>query len=253
MIELKGMIIIDLFVLAFGAILGSFGALCVVRIPKTESIISGSSHCDNCGRKLKWYELIPIFSYLFLKGRCASCGHKISKMSFVFEILSCLLSLMCYKSYGFSFNYLLILLFIIDLLVISFIDYYHQDIYLKTIIVLAILAIIYRLYNGGEIKDMLIGTLAISLSFAIVNLFKKDSFGFGDVELMAVAGFLLGIRKVLIATYIGIITAGVVAIYLLYLKKTKAKHIAFAPFLSLGIIISLFFGDFLYLVYLGLF
>ena len=163
------------------------------------------------------------------KGRsyCENCYHKL----FWYDLIPIV-------------SYLLIFLIVMNLIVIAIIDYNTMDIYLSTILSLLVLVITYRYLIGMNFVESAIAALLISLTMFIFNFFIPDSFGFGDIELMFVSGILLGIKRNILAFCLGVIIAGLYVSYLLIFKKVDVKkHIAFAPFLVVGIVILLFYGN----------
>ena len=230
-------IIIYLFII--GSVIASFANALIYRIPRQIAIYKGRSYCENCYHKLFWYDLIPIVSYLLLKGKCRYCHHKILINHFVFECFGG-----CLMIFGLSFKMILIFLIVMNLIVIAIIDYNTMDIYLSTILSLLVLVITYRYLIGMNFVESAIAALLISLTMFIFNFFIPDSFGFGDIELMFVSGILLGIKRNILAFCLGVIIAGLYVSYLLIFKKVDVKkHIAFAPFLVVGIVILLFYGN----------
>ena len=230
-------IIIYLFII--GSVIASFANALIYRIPRQIAIYKGRSYCENCYHKLFWYDLIPIVSYLLLKGKCRYCHHKISINHLVFECFGGCLMIFCFYHFGLSFKMILIFLIVMNLIVIAIIDYNTMDIYLSTILSLLVLVITYRYLIGMNFVESAIAALLISLT-----MFIFDSFGFGDIELMFVSGILLGIKRNILAFCLGVIIAGLYVSYLLIFKKVDVKkHIAFAPFLVVGIVILLFYGN----------
>ena len=150
----------------------------------------------------------------------------------------------CFYYFSLSFEMILIFLIVMNLVMIAIIDHNTMDIYLSTILSLLVLVIIYRYLVGINFVAIFIAALLISLIMLVFNLFIPNSFGFGDIELMFVSGILLGIQKNILAFCLGVIIAGIYVSYLLIVKKVAMKkHIAFAPFLSVGIVVSLFYGN----------
>ena len=228
-------IIIYLFII--GSVIASFANALIYRIPRQIAIYKGRSYCENCYHKLFWYDLIPIVSYLLLKGKCRYCHHKILINHLVFECFGGCLMIFCFYHFG-------LFLIVMNLIVIAIIDYNTMDIYLSTILSLLVLVITYRYLIGMNFVESAIAALLISLTMFIFNFFIPDSFGFGDIELMFVSGILLGIKRNILAFCLGVIIAGLYVSYLLIFKKVDVKkHIAFAPFLVVGIVILLFYGN----------
>ncbi|OUQ07694.1 hypothetical protein B5E92_06830 [Erysipelatoclostridium sp. An15] len=215
-----------------GACFGSFFNVVIYRLPLNESIMKGRSYCPNCYHQLLWYDLLPIISYLCLKGRCRYCLKKIRISHLVIEVIGGILFVYCFYQYVF---YKMIIVYFISmlLLVIALIDLKTFNIYDITIFILFILTIIYRLLTSFDILDMIAGSLVISSLMMGINIFIKDGFGIGDIELMFVSGILLGFNNIIIAFMIAIITGGIYSLFLLLLKKTTMhSYIPFAPFLT---------------------
>lgn len=233
-----------LFLFIIGSCFASFANVLIYRIPKNISFYKGRSYCEFCHRKLCWYDLIPIVSYLLLKGKCRYCKSHISITHLLFECLGGFLILLCEYRFGYTLEMFLVFFIVMILLVIAVIDFKTMSIYLSTLLILFFLAIGYSCLNEVSIDEMVYGSLGISSLMIIVNLFVPTSFGFGDIELMFISGMFLGWQKNIVAFCIAVITGGIYASYLMCNKKTtKQKHIAFAPYLALGIILSLFYGN----------
>lgn len=250
--SLDALIYIYLFII--GSCVASFANVAIYRIPKRDSIAKGRSYCENCHTNLSWYDLMPIVSYLWLKGKCRYCHNPISIKHVLFEALGGLLFMLCFYRFGVTMETIIVFVIVMVLMVIAVIDYQTMDIYLSTIITLLILVIIYQGFVQMNIMTLLIGALCISIPMFILNLIIPSSFGFGDIELMFVSGLLLGWQNNLFAAFVGIITGGIYASYLLLSHKVEAKgHIAFGPFLIFGIITALFYGTSIINWYLSLF
>ncbi|MGN1406177.1 MAG: prepilin peptidase [Erysipelotrichaceae bacterium] len=245
---------IEFFCFLFGAVTFSFAGVCIDRIPRGEDIVHGRSHCDSCGTDIKPYDLIPVVSYILLKGRCRNCKAKIPVYCLILEILGGILAVLSYRLNGLTVNTAISFLICFVLVVIAFIDQFTTDIYTSTIIALGIFCLIYRMINGIDIVDLLLSMFVISGFMFVVSLVIKGAFGFGDVELMFMTGLFLSFKEMLLAFFIGVITAGITGIIMLSRKqKEGSDHIAFGPFLVIGILIAYFFGNSIISWYFGLF
>ncbi|MCR4691593.1 MAG: prepilin peptidase [Lachnospiraceae bacterium] len=241
-------------------------ALCL----RLEGRISGKDYvCENCGMVLPVKDLIPVFSYLFLKGRCRSCGEKIPAGELVAEIAGGLITEAVFFRFGrhasikgaiaFSgvlditatispwkaCSLLLIYLVFCLLFMVTVIDHDTMMIPDKLSIAMLILgaASVFCL-PVISIPEHLIGLVAVSLPLLLITLAIPGAFGGGDIKLMAGAGLFLGWKLVLVALFLGILTGGCYAIWLLARKKTGRKgHFAFGPFLCFGIALSMIAGD----------
>jgi leader peptidase (prepilin peptidase)/N-methyltransferase len=228
----------------FGTVFGSFYNVVGYRIPKGESLISPSSHCPKCNHKLGPSELVPIFSWLFLRGKCKNCGQKISMFYPIFEFLSGFLFMISYLIFGFDINFFIAITFISMLLIIIISDYQTYIIPDEVLIFFSIILVIEIIIKNGIGS---IGTILLNaiISFAIMFLlkkigdfmFKKESMGGGDIKLMAIIGAVLGwkmsIITIFLSSFIGL------PFSLIYLYKNKTNVIPFGPFLSVAAIIIL--------------
>ena len=231
----------------FGTIFGSFYNVVGYRLPLGQSLIYPSSHCTKCNHKLGFLELIPIVSYLFLRGKCKNCGQKVSCFYPIFEFLSGILFMVSYLIFGYSIDLVIALIFISMLLIIIISDYQTfiiPDEVLITSIILLIIPIILKSGIKGLGLSILSGAIAFSIMFLLKKLgdfmFKKESMGGGDIKLMFVFGLVLGwqtsILSIFIASIIGL------PISLILLNKNKSHEIPFGPFLAVAAIILLFTG-----------
>lgn len=228
----------------FGTVFGSFYNVVGYRIPKGESLISPSSHCPKCNHKLGPSELVPIFSWLFLRGKCKNCGQKISMFYPIFEFLSGFLFMISYLIFGFDINFFIAITFISMLLIIIISDYQTYIIPDEVLIFFSIILVIELIIKNG-IGGIGIILLNAIISFAIMFLlkkigdfmFKKESMGGGDIKLMAIIGAVLGwkmsIITIFLSSFIGL------PFSLIYLYKNKTNVIPFGPFLSVAAIIIL--------------
>ena len=229
----------------FGTILGSFYNVVAYRLPKGESIIYPSSHCPNCNHKLGPSELIPIFSFLFQKGKCKNCKQKISWFYTIFEFITGVLFSLCFIKFHDSNMFFVNLVFISTLIIVFISDYQTMIIPDEVIITSTILISILLLIFSGY-KVLLNSLLNALLSFAFMFLlkklgdflFKKESMGGGDKKLLFVFGVVLGLEKAIISIFLGAIIA--LPISLIQLKKDSNHIIPFGPFLSIAALILLF-------------
>ncbi len=255
-----------------GAVVGSFLNVCIHRLPRGESLIKPGSHCPKCGRHIRWFDNIPMLSYIFLKGRCRYCGGTISKRYFIVEFISSLLFLTLYMQFGLSINLLIYLVFTSSLVVMSFIDFEYRiipDVLDCSGIVLgSLLSILHpavhirpqpwdRLFTSPAIASMADSLSGIILGggFLIVlgilgrAIFKKEAMGFGDVKLLAMIGAFLGWQMVLLTIFISALIGSIVGIILKL--KTSGSYIPYGPYLALGAIIAIFKGEKIILWYIG--
>lgn len=243
-----------------GAVIGSFLNVCIFRIPEKKSIAFPPSHCPNCGAGIKFYDNIPLLSYLILRGKCRNCEASISYRYPLIELLTALASLMLMIHFGPTLSYLVYLILVSSLIVITFIDLDHRiipDVISLPAIPLG-LAASFVLPNLNWI-DSLIGIVAgggMLLLVAVVYeaLTGQEGMGGGDIKLLAMLGAFLGWRGVLFTIMASSILGTVIGGGLMVLGgKGRKFAISFGPFLSLGAIIYLFWGELLIYWYLTLF
>ena len=244
-------ILIILFI--FGAIFGSFFNVVIYRLPKKESIVHGSSHCPKCMVSITPYDLIPILSYLFLKGKCRQCKEPISWRYPLIEFITALSFVLVYLQYGYSYFTIIGILLASILIIVTMIDIDTMEIYDRFQIMILTLAFGMLLISPLPLLDHLIGFFVISVPFYLIA-YLTGGIGGGDIKLIAVAGLLLGYKATLIAFFIASILGGSVAVYLLLTKQKERKSlIAFGPYLCVGIYLTYLYGTDLWNWYLNLF
>lgn len=233
----------------FGLVFGSFFLVVGTRLPEEKSIVKPSSHCDNCNKELKWYELIPVFSYIFLSGRCSKCHQKISITNPLIEILTGLLFLVSYAVFGISYNFLISII-ISSILVIIFVSDFKYFIILDSPIVIgSILLIIINILNKSFVSTLYMigqGLIVVTVIFIVKyigdKVFKRESLGGGDIKLMIFVGLLLGIKLGLISFALSAFIALPYA--LIYLKNKKEKEVPFGPFIiTAAFVVFIFQND----------
>jgi leader peptidase (prepilin peptidase)/N-methyltransferase len=243
----------------FGAIVGSFLNVCICRLPEAESIIWPGSHCPHCKNAIKFYDNIPLVSYFLLRGRCRYCKGNISLQYPLVEGITALSSLFLIIKFGPSLSYLFYFAFVAALIVITVIDLYHQiipDAISLPGIGMGLLASL--LIPQITFFNSLIGILLGGGSLFIVAtfyqwLFKREGMGGGDIKLLAMIGAFLGWKAVLLTILLSSLIGSVTGILMMVVKGKDFKYaIPFGPFLSLGAVISLFYGEEIVRWYLAL-
>ena len=237
------------FSLLFGLALGSFLNVCIHRIPLKISIINPPSRCPQCGENIRFYDNIPLLSYILLSGKCRNCGQPVSIRYPLVELITGLLSVSLFIRYGISGGYFLFLAFSASLVVISFIDLQHQIIP-DVISLPGILFGLAMSFIPGYItwNDSLIGIIGGGGALYLVavvfeKITGKEGMGGGDIKLLAMIGAWMGWQAipfiVLFSSFIGSIIGGG---SLLISRQGLRTKIPFGPFLALGALIYLFFG-----------
>lgn len=233
-------LIIILFIL--GTIFGSFYNVVGYRVPKGESLLYPSSHCTKCNHKLKPLELIPIISFIFLRGKCHKCKTKISLFYPIFELLTGLAFSLSYVIFGWSLECLYSIVFLSMLLIVIISDYQTMIIPDSILIFFSLLLIFIKFFISGidSIGISLINSLGTFIFMLLIKLlgdflFKKESMGGGDIKLLGVFGFVLGFPLSVITIFLSAFIALPISLVVLKLKKTH--EIPFGPFLSIAAII----------------
>lgn len=226
----------------FGTIFGSFFNVVGDRLAEGKSIVYPPSHCTNCGHQLKFYELIPIFSYLFQRGRCRKCKAKLSIKYLLYEVMTGVLFSLCYISFGLSLDLIIPLTFI-SLLAIVIISDIDTLIIPDEVIIFGVVLLLFEILCLHGIKECLLslvqGLAAFLLMYGIKkfgdHMFKKESMGGGDIKLMGLFGIVLGFPLSIVSIFLASILG--LPISLLILWKNKSHIIPFGPFLSMAAIL----------------
>lgn len=227
----------------YGIIIGSFLNVCIYRIPKNESIVTDRSHCMTCGHKLKWYDLVPLVSYLTLGGKCRYCKTKISKQYPVIEFTNGVLYGILVVVNEFNISTILFCLCSSALLALSVIDWRTFEIPIAFNIFIGILGIIRLLTDLEHWYVYIIGFFAVSGFLYLLFLITKGrGIGGGDIKLMAAAGLLIGWKNIILALGIGCVLGSIIHIILMKVQN-KERVLAFGPYLSLGIYIAMLYGN----------
>ena len=256
-------ILIGVFVFLFGIVIGSFLNVLIYRMPRGLNFTKGSSFCPDCKHELKWYDLFPLFSWIFLGGKCRYCKAKISPIYPIVEALTGVLWVLAYVFYAdceLTLGLLGAVVFSSALVVVFFIDWKHQiipDSMWITVLLGGILIYIQEIITNGfdwrKLVGRIVGFFLVSTLLYILGLIYKGGMGGGDIKLMAAAGFLLGWRNVLIALMVGSLL-GVISMALQksLKKKDMKKAVPFGPYLSIGILFAFYLGTPLLNWYVGL-
>jgi len=246
---------ITAFFAVLGASIASFLNVAALRRAEGASFITGRSHCPSCNRTLRWFELIPVFSWIILLGRCRTCKAKISPRYALVELIGALAAALCFVTYRFAWMTVLSLGVSVILLVIALIDLTSQEIPNGLIIALIPFAVA-AIWAQPEISLLSrgIGLIAISVPMFILAILIDGAFGFGDIKLMAVCGVMLGWQNTVLAFFFAVITAGCVSLALIARGKArKGAKIAFGPHLCFGVMAAMLYGKDIILWYLKLF
>ena len=246
-------IILYTMIFLFGITIGSFLNVCIYRIPKKEDIVSKRSHCMSCGNVLKWYELIPLFSFLAQGGKCRNCKTKLSVQYPLIELLNGLLYVWMFSVHGFTATSILFCICTSVLIVLSVIDWRTYEIPVGCNILIGMLGIVRVILDLAHWYDYVIGFFIVSgLFYIIVLVSKGTAMGGGDVRLMAAAGLLLGWKAIFLSLMIGSVAGSVIHLTLMKVQG-RDRVLAFGPYLALGIFVSMLYGEQIIAWYLNMF
>ena len=232
-----------IIIFIFGITIGSFLNVCIYRIPLHESIVTAPSHCMTCGRRLKWYDLVPVFSWLFLGGKCRSCKTRISPQYPIIETLNGVLYVLICVVCGLNYRSLVICFMTSALVVLSVIDWRTYEIPFGINVFLFILGIAATALDPAHILSHLVGMVCVSGFLGILYVASGGrAIGGGDIKLMFACGLILGWQKIILAFLLGCIIGSV--IHLIRIKVKGAGHVlAMGPYLSVGIFLAALWGE----------
>ena len=237
----------------FGLVIGSFLNVCIYRIPREESIAFPASHCTTCGHPLSTLDLIPVFSYIFLHGKCRYCKSQISPRYMLVEVFHSLLYMIVVSYFGYSLETLIFCFLSSIMLILTMIDFEHMILPTKIIIFGAIIGVIFRIIQSILYKDYTILTnsiLAAGIGYALFYtifyvskaLLKKEGMGFGDIRYIAMIGIFLSPKLLIVTILLSAVIGSIYGIVQLYIVKTS-KEYPYGPFISMATFISMLFGD----------
>ncbi len=252
----------------YGICIGSFLNVVIIRLPRNESLIKRSSHCMTCGAKIRFRDLIPVFSWLFLKGKCHSCGEKISPRYPIVESLNGIVYVLTFMVMDFSLQTLLYCVFFSILIAVGFMDWDTMEMDLRLLLLIAVLAIpgiVIGLLPEATLKSLpefltadnlpvasrVLGAVAISVPFFLIGeisgaVIKKRTgekvrgIELGDTILMGVGGLLIGFKAVAASAFFGICIAAVCG--MINKRRSGESKFAFGPFLAMGLFLGTLFG-----------
>lgn len=238
-------IIYLIFFFLLGLAMGSFFCVVGLRLAREENFVAGRSYCDSCHHELVAKDLVPLISYIFLKGRCRYCKSKINPLSFFIELFTGILFMVAFYSFSFSIDLLIVLASISLTMIIFASDSTYLIIPDEVLIFFSLLFIVLDIIKLGYIGTlkMIVGAVFLFLvMYALMKfgdfLLKKESLGGGDVKLLFVIGLILEPLLGIVNIFLGSFIALPVSIFLY--KKNKEHVIPFGPFLLVAFLIILF-------------
>jgi leader peptidase (prepilin peptidase)/N-methyltransferase len=248
--------LIVFFVFIFGLVVGSFANSIIYRLPNIQGIIKARSICPHCKKTLSWYDLIPLVSFMALKGKCRFCQKKISLQYPLVELATGLLFVLFYTKFGLTWH-LLFLFPLTTILIILFVYDLKTQTIPDVIAYLAIgLALVYLLAYSSIHPFIYSSIAAAAIAggfFALLVLVSKEKWmGQGDIKLGALMGLLLGYPNVFVGLFLAFVLGALVSLVLIALKKKTLKsQIPFGPFLITAIFVTIFYGEAILNWYLG--
>ncbi|WP_026475853.1 prepilin peptidase [Alkaliphilus transvaalensis] len=235
-------------VFIYGIVVGSFLNVCIWRIPRKESLVFPSSHCPTCNQSLKVRDLLPLMSYIISRGKCRYCKNKVPLQYPLVELANGLLWTLAFWRGGFSFTALEYCLMASLILTISAIDLQHQIIPDELVItglgIVFLFNVIYYIDSPEILLSSLGGGFLAGGFFLFLAVITKGGMGGGDIKLMALLGFWLGWRPILIVIFLSFLLGAIISIILMILKiKGRKDMIPFGPFIGLATLLTVFFGN----------
>lgn len=241
-----------IFIFVCGGLIGSFLNVVIDRLPRGQSVIYPPSHCPRCRHRLGFYDLIPFVSFFYLRGKCRYCRAKISSYYPLIEFVTGLLFVLTiFIGMYQSLFYIIYLLFVISSLIIVFFTDLKYGIIPFKVVVISLIIITTRYFfivlgDPGYVFNYFLSGIGIFTIFLLLFLITKGrGMGFGDVVFSFFMGYILGFPNIILGVYIAFLTGALVSLILVIMKKKRFKGgmIAFGPFLVLGTIISMFWGQ----------
>lgn len=230
------------FIFIIGAIFGSFYGVVGTRLPEGKSIVKPRSHCEKCGHILKWYENIPILSYIFLGGLCKKCKNPIGFVYFLTELLSGCLFALCYKVFGISYEFFTAVILSSLVIIIFVSDSKYMIINDSPLIISAIIIFVIKWLNTGIVSallSILSGLIIFGVAYLLMLfgslVFKQEALGGGDIKLSFVAGIVLGVKLGILYIVLASFLAFPYAVYVTL--KNKDNMLPFGPFLVSSLLI----------------
>jgi len=248
-----------LLLIVFSLAVGSFLNVVIHRLPKGESLVSPGSHCPSCNHGIRFYENIPLLSYLILNGKCSQCGASISWRYPFVEGLTALILMSLFTIYGWSAEFLVYGILMLFLIPISFIDletgFIPDKLTLPALVTGIIFLFMFQIvtWKSALIGAFSAGAFLLFLMVAGKAVFKKDAMGMGDLKLLVVIGVYIGFPAVFISLFLGSFAACIAIMIGLALKRQSLKAtLPFGPFIAIGSLVFILGGKLLVNWYLGL-
>ena len=238
---------LTVFFFLFGAAIGSFLNVVIYRLPEGKSLVWPGSHCPQCGEKIRWFDNIPILSYIILQGKCRDCGNEISIRYLVVESITAVVYLYAYLHYGISLELLTFLVFTSLLIPISFIDFSTMLIPDSLSISGIIIGLLLSMFRGIIVVSCIGAAVGAIYILIIIHIgkavYKKDVMGYGDIKLAAMIGAFVGWDSFLLTILFSSLFGSLFGLVQIKRGKSSMKSlIPYGPFLAIGGFITFLFG-----------
>jgi len=249
-----------IIIACFGLAWGSFLNVVIYRLPLRMSLFKPSSSCPHCKQKIKFYDNIPVLSFLLLRGKCRHCKGRISFRYPLVEVLTAVCFLLLYSQHSLSFFFFASCLFACVLIALGFIDFYHQILPDEITLPGLLLALVYSLFREDlNLRQALIGAVAgagflLFIYVAYYLLRKKEGLGLGDVTMMLLIGAYLGWRQAFFTLILASFVGALVGIFFIFYRKKDFQYsLPFGTFLAPAAFVALLWGERIINAYLSLF
>jgi leader peptidase (prepilin peptidase)/N-methyltransferase len=249
-----------IIILLFGLAWGSFLNVVIYRLPLGMSLLRPPSFCPGCNKKINFFDNIPVFSYVILRGKCRACGNKIPFSTVLVEILTPLSFLFIFQKYSLSFFFFASCLFASAMIVLGFIDFYHQILPDEITLPGLVLALVYAPFRSDlDLTQALIGAVAgagflLFIYGTYYLLRKKEGLGMGDVTMMLLIGAYLGLRLTFFTLILASFVGAIVGVFFIFFRKKDLQYsLPFGTFLAPAAYVALLWGAPIIQAYLGLF
>lgn len=234
-------------VILLGITIGSFINICIYRIFKKENMIYYPLYCEKCSERMKWYDLISLISWSYLKGRCRKCQRKLNIQFLLIELISGIMFGILYLKFGFSINFISYGFLSTILLISAIVDLETTYVYTSISLIGIIVGITFSILNFFEENNFgyIIGNIGIPiLLLGILNLFKDENkiIGLGDFEIFIMISCYLPLIYIMLSIFLSIIFGGFFAIIMI-IKKVKKRYMPFVPYIAFGTFISIVYGN----------
>jgi prepilin signal peptidase PulO-like enzyme (type II secretory pathway) len=234
-----------LIIFITGILFGSFFNVVGLRVPMHESILYPPSHCPGCKKKLKPWDLIPILSFLFKKGRCTYCQKRISPIYPIIEALTGVLFVIAFFQYGLSWQFVYVILFISLFMIITVSDIFYQIIPDKILLPFFVVFLLFLFFMPQfQIGSHLLGMILGFVIFYLIAVVSNGGMGGGDIKLFALSGLVLGTPLLFLSILLATVSGSIYGLlFILFKGGNRKSKIPFGPFIAAGCLIAILWGE----------